>query len=155
MPDVAHLHHMPGHIYLQVGQYKKAADSNIDAVVVDERYSAERGSVKYIMPSYAHNAHFIWSASTIEGRSDSAITAALKTRDAIMGTPPPSRRHEHVGAETCRGSAVRLREVRPMGRSCPYGSNRAPTLSSRRRRYCSKATTFPGSTTWLPTASGS
>jgi len=37
MPGVAHLQHMPGHIYLQVGQYKKAVDSNIDAVVVYER----------------------------------------------------------------------------------------------------------------------
>lgn len=87
MPGVAHLQHMPGHIYLQVGQYKKAADSNIDAVVVDERYIEERGSDNYMMPSYAHNAHFIWSASTFEGRSDSAIAAALKTRDAIMGAP--------------------------------------------------------------------
>ena len=55
--------------------------------MVDERYIKERGSDNYMMPSYAHNAHFIWSASTFEGRSDSAIAAALKTRDAIMGAP--------------------------------------------------------------------
>jgi tetratricopeptide (TPR) repeat protein len=90
MPGVAHLQHMPGHIYIQVGQYKKAADSNIDAVVVDERYIKAKGTDEYIMPSYAHNAHFIWSASTFEGRSDFAIAAALKTRDAIMGAPRPA-----------------------------------------------------------------
>lgn len=87
MPGVAHLRHMPGHIYLQVGMYKKAADVNVDAVAVDEAYVAERGAENYMMPSYAHNAHFIWSASTFEGRSTSAIAAALKTRDAVMGAP--------------------------------------------------------------------
>jgi len=37
MSGVAHLQHLPGHIYPQVGQWKKAVDINIDAAHILQR----------------------------------------------------------------------------------------------------------------------
>lgn len=84
MPGAGHLVHMPGHIYLRLGMYREAAEQNVHAVSIDHDYLAHRKlSGVYPMGYYPHNVHFLWSALTMEGRSQEAIKAARDLRDLV------------------------------------------------------------------------
>jgi tetratricopeptide (TPR) repeat protein len=77
MPGAGHIVHMPSHIYMRLGRYADAADTNTRAIAVDEAYiAARRPAGVYPMMYYPHNVHFFWSAASMEGRSRDAIEAA-------------------------------------------------------------------------------
>ena len=79
MPGAGHMVHMPGHIYLRVGRYADAALVNERAVAADEDYISQcQAQGLYPVGYYPHNLHFLWAASTMEGRSSVAIQAAQK-----------------------------------------------------------------------------
>jgi tetratricopeptide (TPR) repeat protein len=77
MPAAGHIVHMPSHIYMRVGRYADAADTNTKAIEVDEAYiAAAHPAGAYPMMYYPHNVHFLWSAASMEGRSADALRAA-------------------------------------------------------------------------------
>ena len=79
IPGSGHLVHMPSHIYLRIGQYQDAAQSNIEAIAVDEAYiEAESPQGLYPAMYYPHNIDFLWSAQQMQGRSAEAIETARK-----------------------------------------------------------------------------
>ena len=79
MPDAGHIVHMPSHIYMRVGRYADAADTNTSAIKVDEAYiAAQKPAGVYAMMYYPHNVYFFWSAASMEGRSADAIKAATE-----------------------------------------------------------------------------
>jgi len=79
MPGAGHLVHMPSHIYMRVGRYQDAAQSNARAAAIDEDYF-KRQNVQGVYPMmyYPHNLHFLWAALSMEGRSVDALQAARK-----------------------------------------------------------------------------
>jgi tetratricopeptide (TPR) repeat protein len=79
MPGAGHLVHMPAHIYMRVGRYADASESNVHAIAADEDYLAQcQAQGLYPVAYYPHNVHFLWAAATMEGRSAVAIDAARK-----------------------------------------------------------------------------
>ena len=79
VPGAGHLVHMPAHIYWRVGRYHDASEANIKAAQVDEEYIAQCNAQGfYPALYYPHNIHFLWAASTMEGRSRLSIESALK-----------------------------------------------------------------------------
>ncbi len=93
MPGAGHIVHMPSHIYMRVGRYADASAANEKAILADEDYIAQcRAQGIYPMGYYPHNIHFLWSAASMEGRSQAAIDAARKvaakvTDEAMDGLP--------------------------------------------------------------------
>ncbi len=93
MPGAGHMVHMPSHIYMRVGRYAEAYESNVKAVAADEGYITQcRAQGIYPLAYYPHNLHFLWSAATNQGRSREAIEAARKVaskmpQDALRGSP--------------------------------------------------------------------
>ncbi len=84
MPGSGHLVHMPSHIYLRVGRYADASDANVDAILADEDYIAQcQAQGLYPVAYYPHNSHFLWSSSSLEGRSEVALDAAEKTASRV------------------------------------------------------------------------
>jgi tetratricopeptide (TPR) repeat protein len=78
-PAAGHLVHMPAHVYMRVGRYADAAEANRRAITADERYIARQNADGvYPQMYYPHNIHFLWSATSMEGRSGEAIAAANK-----------------------------------------------------------------------------
>ena len=77
--SAGHLVHMPSHIYVRVGKYHEASTSNQKAIAVDEAY-IEQCNAQGFYPAlyYPHNLHFLWFASSMEGRSEISIEAARK-----------------------------------------------------------------------------
>lgn len=77
VPAAGHLVHMPGHIWLVVGDWETAANVNERAVTVDKEYFAATnvtgGSYE---PYYLHNLDFIRYARSMQGRKADALRAA-------------------------------------------------------------------------------
>lgn len=79
VPGAGHLVHMPAHIYWRVGRYNDASEANVRAAAVDEAYIAACNAQGFYPAAYyPHNIHFLWAASSMEGRSQVAIEAARK-----------------------------------------------------------------------------
>ena len=79
VPGAGHLVHMPAHIYWRVGRYHDASEANVRAAAVDEAYIAACNAQGFYPAAYyPHNIHFLWAASSMEGRSEVAIEAARK-----------------------------------------------------------------------------
>jgi tetratricopeptide (TPR) repeat protein len=79
VPGAGHLVHMPSHIYWRVGRYADASAANVRAAAVDEEYIAACNAQGFYPAAYyPHNIHFLWAASSMEGRSAVAIEAARK-----------------------------------------------------------------------------
>ena len=93
-----HLVHMPSHIYIRTGRYNDASVANQKAMLVDEEY-IERCNIQGIYPAayYPHNIHFLWFASSMEGRSKVSIEAArklvTKTPKAMVSKVPRLERY--------------------------------------------------------------
>ena len=84
MPGAGHLVHMPSHIYIRVGRYKDAVNANHKAIAADEDYISQCYSQGlYPLGYYPHNIHFLWSASSLIGESNTAIAAAKKTAEKV------------------------------------------------------------------------
>ena len=85
VPGAGHLVHMPGHIWLRVGDYEMAAAVNERAAEVDREYFRLTGVTDSpYMGYYAHNLHFIAAGRQMQGRSAEAIAAAKVLNDAVM-----------------------------------------------------------------------
>jgi len=79
VPGAGHLVHMPSHLYWRVGRYADASAANERAAAVDESYIAQCNAQGfYPAMYYPHNIHFLWAASSMEGRSAVAIPAARR-----------------------------------------------------------------------------
>ncbi len=84
VPGAGHLVHMPSHIYWRVGRYKDASLANVEAAKVDEDYIAQCNAQGfYPALYYPHNIHFLWAASTMEGKSALSIESALKVSSYV------------------------------------------------------------------------
>jgi tetratricopeptide (TPR) repeat protein len=84
VPGAGHMVHMPGHIYYAVGRYDDAVAVNQKAILADEDYISQcRAQGLYPLGYYPHNIHFLAAAAMMEGRSQVAIEAAVKTAKAV------------------------------------------------------------------------
>src|SRR5262245_52935680 len=78
VPGAGHLVHMPGHIFLQTGDYDLAAKTNVNAVAADKAFVQRTGATgMYPLMYWTHNIHFIAYARAQQGRYDEAKQAAL------------------------------------------------------------------------------
>ena len=74
-PGLAHNVHMPSHIYIRVGRWQDAIDSNMKAVAADGAWRAKAGPPKGFLPVYiAHNEHMLAYAAMMTGQSALAMT---------------------------------------------------------------------------------
>lgn len=77
VPRAGHLVHMPGHIFLQTGDYDLAAKTNVNAAAADKSFVQRTGATgMYPLMYWTHNIHFIAYARAQQGRYDEAKQAA-------------------------------------------------------------------------------
>ncbi|MBL9203877.1 MAG: hypothetical protein JNN01_02230 [Opitutaceae bacterium] len=91
-PAAGHLVHMPSHIYIRVGQYQDAVESNLEAARADRQYiSACRVQGFYPGVYYPHNLHFLWFAHLFQGQAQASLEAANQVASyalsPLCGTP--------------------------------------------------------------------
>ena len=84
LPGSGHLVHMPSHIFMRVGRYQDAYDTNIVAAAVDEDYIAQcNAQGLYPLAYYPHNLHFLAWSSMYTGRSQESLAAAKKVQSRV------------------------------------------------------------------------
>ena len=97
---IGHLVHMPSHIYLRLGKWKKSHDANIAAIAADEAYMAgTENAAVYGSVYYPHNVHFVVASSQFAGNAETALQMADKlvaTTDLDPAAPNPLA--EHIAA---------------------------------------------------------
>lgn len=89
MPGVGHIVHMPGHIYVRVGQHTKSIEHNQRSAEVDGNFLAAWGSLEfpqtgtYLLSAQNHRRHaydFIRYSAAIQGNYAQAVQAATDAR---------------------------------------------------------------------------
>jgi tetratricopeptide (TPR) repeat protein len=78
-PGAGHLVHMPGHIFLQTGDFDLAAETNVKASAADRAFIERTGATGvYPLMYWTHNIHFIAYARAQQGRYEDAKQAAAE-----------------------------------------------------------------------------
>lgn len=93
-PGLAHLVHMPSHIYLRTGALEKGAQINQTAVERFKEYAAIfPPSTGNAFIYYWHNLHMLANSAMLAGNYNDAINAANELRNALdtasLNTPAP------------------------------------------------------------------
>jgi tetratricopeptide (TPR) repeat protein len=97
-PGLAHNVHMPSHIYIRVGRWDDAIESNVKAVAADQRFRAVFGPAHGFLPAYiAHNEHMLTYAAMMTGRSELALQ---HIRAMVAGLPDEFMKEFNGVAET-------------------------------------------------------
>lgn len=96
-PGLAHNVHMPSHIYIRVGRWHDAVDSNLAAVAADKAYRKIVGPARGFLPVYvAHNEHMLAYAAMMTGRSELCLQ---HMRDLVTGLSPEFLQEFNAAAE--------------------------------------------------------
>ncbi len=77
--QLAHLVHMPAHIYYRLGRYSDSIDANAEAVAAEEAYLNEVGDdglVRY--GYYPHNVHFLLTSAQMMGDVRTIVSQTAK-----------------------------------------------------------------------------
>ena len=83
IPDASHLHHMPTHLDVLCGDYRRAITSNTEAIRADERWFARGSPLCFYSLYRAHNYHFRIYAAMFAGQSKVALETAAQLEASL------------------------------------------------------------------------
>jgi tetratricopeptide (TPR) repeat protein len=83
IPDAGHLVHMPSHLDILVGDYRRAIASNADACLADEKYLAKHGGDNFYSFYRMHDYHSLIYAAMFAGQSDVALEAVDRMEKSL------------------------------------------------------------------------
>jgi tetratricopeptide (TPR) repeat protein len=83
VPDAGHLHHMPSHLEVLCGDYRRVVSDNIRAIEADEKYHARAGAMNFYTLYRSHNYHFTIYGAMFLGQSEVALRAAAQLEASI------------------------------------------------------------------------
>ncbi len=101
VPVSGHMVHMPGHIYLRVGDYEKAIDINERSQIVDQQFAAIWGETNfpdigtYSLSHRTHAGHaldFVRYAASLQGTYATAYDAAERGSSGVGTAPDAAQR---------------------------------------------------------------
>lgn len=85
LPSSGHILHMPSHIFLLVGDYEQAAETNEKAIAVDREYIQKYGIMGIYPVHYlSHNYHFLSQAYSMQGNYQRAQKAAKELLELYL-----------------------------------------------------------------------
>lgn len=83
IPDAGHLVHMPSHLDILVGDYRRAIASNADACLADEKYLVEHGGDNFYSFYRMHDYHSLIYAAMFAGQSQVALEAVDRMEKSL------------------------------------------------------------------------
>ncbi|CAL9659843.1 hypothetical protein SUDANB15_06925 [Streptomyces sp. enrichment culture] len=83
VPDAGHLRHMPSHLEVLCGDYRRVVSDNTLAVAADEKYLERAGAMNFYTLYRAHNHHFRIYGAMFAGQSEVALDAAAQLEAAV------------------------------------------------------------------------
>jgi len=97
-PISGHIQHMPSHIYMHVGDYQKAIESNLRAVRNDFAYIQQFGPQGYPIHYLSHNLAMLARAYASSGQLNEAIRAGQTLNQFYLKNYPESKQLEFYTA---------------------------------------------------------
>jgi tetratricopeptide (TPR) repeat protein len=83
VPDAGHLNHMPSHLDILCGDYRRAAASNSDAILSDSKFFSREGPLNFYTLYRSHNYHFRIYAAMFSGQSRIALDTVTQLEASI------------------------------------------------------------------------
>jgi len=83
VPDGGHMHHMPSHIDVLVGDYRRALNTNKRATIADDLYYAREGGENFYSFYRMHNYHSLIYGAMMAGNSKAALEAVDRMEATI------------------------------------------------------------------------
>jgi len=83
VPDAGHLQHMPTHLDVLCGDYRRVISSNQDAIAADERFLARNGAMNFYTLYRSHDYHFAIYGAMFLGQSQVALQTAARLEASI------------------------------------------------------------------------
>ncbi len=83
VPDAGHLRHMPTHLDVLCGDYRRVVSANTAAIAADEKFRARCGAMNFYTLYRAHNYHFKIYGAMFLGQERTALETADQLAAAI------------------------------------------------------------------------
>lgn len=83
VPDAGHLNHMPTHLDVLCGDYRRAIASNSEAIRADEKFLARAGPLNFYSLYRSHNFHFRIYAGMFSGQSKVTLDTVTQLETSI------------------------------------------------------------------------
>ncbi|RYP57592.1 hypothetical protein DL769_009395 [Monosporascus sp. CRB-8-3] len=83
VPDAGHIHHMPSHIDVLVGDYRRALHTNLKATIVDDKYYEREGGQNFYSFYRMHDYHSLIYAAMMAGQAKAALSATDRMESTI------------------------------------------------------------------------
>ncbi|MEU4658694.1 hypothetical protein AB0G32_32980 [Streptomyces sp. NPDC023723] len=83
VPDAGHLLHMPSHLEVLCGDYRRVLCDNTAAIAADEKYRARAGAMNFYTLYRSHNYHFKIYGAMFLGRLQDALETAARLEESI------------------------------------------------------------------------
>jgi tetratricopeptide (TPR) repeat protein len=83
IPDTGHTYHMPAHIDVLVGDYRRAVEYNYKATVADDKYFRRNGGLTFYSYYRLHDYHSLIYAAMLGGKSRAALEATGRMEETI------------------------------------------------------------------------
>ncbi|KAI1322764.1 hypothetical protein F5Y16DRAFT_385547 [Xylariaceae sp. FL0255] len=81
--DTGHTYHMPAHIDVLVGDYRRAVEYNLKATLADDKYFERNGGLTFYSYYRLHNYHSLIYAAMLGGKSKAALSATDRMEATI------------------------------------------------------------------------
>src|SRR3954454_8366178 len=78
VPDTGHLQHMPSHLDVLCGDYRRVVSDNSAAIVADEKFHERAGAMNFYTLYRSHNYHFKIYGAMFLGQSDAPVQPAAQ-----------------------------------------------------------------------------
>ncbi|MDO0909447.1 hypothetical protein QQM39_00800 [Streptomyces sp. DT2A-34] len=83
MPDAGHLLHMPSHLEVLCGDYRRVVSDNTAAIEADEKYRSRAGAMNFYTLYRTHNYHFKIYGAMFLGQCEVALRTVAELEASI------------------------------------------------------------------------
>ncbi|KQX61401.1 tetratricopeptide repeat protein [Streptomyces sp. Root1310] len=83
VPDAGHLQHMPSHLDVLCGDYRRVVTDNTAAITADEKYRTRSGAMNFYTLYRSHNYHFKIYGAMFLGQYRTALETAERLEASI------------------------------------------------------------------------
>ncbi|PYH92840.1 hypothetical protein BO71DRAFT_400247 [Aspergillus ellipticus CBS 707.79] len=94
VPDAGHIHHMPTHLDILIGDWRRSIASNYKSTLADEKYFHKSGAMNFYTFYRMHDYHSLVYAAMFAGKSKTALDAVTRMEatvpeEVLRITSPP------------------------------------------------------------------
>ncbi|GIK05516.1 hypothetical protein Aspvir_009629 [Aspergillus viridinutans] len=83
MPDAGHIHHMPTHLDILIGDWRRSIASNYKATLADDKYVRREGPYNFYTFYRLHDYHSLIYAAMLCGKLNTALDAVARMEASV------------------------------------------------------------------------